>query len=81
MVNNTLKENLTNHQQALEKYLFNLEEELEYLEKSWQNLSPVYEGAAAEDFQVVWQQTLVDFKDSIEATKTLINLLKQTLEK
>ena len=80
MVTNPLEENLTNHQQALEQYLLNLQEELEYLEKSWQNLSPVYESAAAEDFQVVWQQTLVEFKDSIEATKTLINLLKKTLE-
>lgn len=80
-VNTTqLLQGLDTYQQSLERHLARLTEEFDHLNKRWQALSAVYQGAAADDFRTHWIRTSVGFEEYSHTTARINILLQERID-
>lgn len=65
---------------SLIQYLDRLRTEFEAVSGSWDRLSAVYEGTAANEFRGRWMRTCQRFQEYLEATRALQAVLQERIE-
>ncbi len=63
----------------LDRHLTLLQADFQQLENRWQAFNAVYEGEAAQQFQISWLRTAQWFQDYINQTQKLMAILDQRI--
>lgn len=75
-----LLEDLQMYQQDLHRHINRVQDEFQHLQKRWIAFHHVYEGEAAEKFQVSWSRTLAWVQDHLTQLQSLSAILQVRID-